>query len=517
MMDGRAAATCLTASLCLAAACAPAAPPPDPDVITVAVHTSPASFDPRVGTDEISQRVHQLVFSQLMQIDEHLRVVPGLAMRLDQPDPLTYVAHLHSGVRFHDGRELTARDVVYTFGSFLDPDFVSARKGAYRMLESVRALDRYRVEFKLKEPFGSFPIQLVMQIVPEGAGDSLRTFPVGTGPYGFGGYVPDDRVELWAFEGYWDGLPQNNGLVLKIIPDETMRALELRKGTVDILIGAVSPDVAHRLARDGMQVVHAPGVDYAYITMNVRDPVLSDRRVRHAIGHAVNRQAIVDYLRRGLAEPAVGILAPMAWAFEPDVHQFTYDPDRARRLLDEAGFPDPGGGRPRLRLSLRTSTDEFFRLQATVIQQDLRRVGIDLDVRSYEFATFYEDVLRGNFQMATMQWVGITDPDMLRRVFHSEQTPPVGFNRGYYRNPHVDRLIDLATTAESEEARLRYYSEVQKLVAEDAPYISLWHKTNIAVLRPGLSGLRLRPQLDYAVFRDVRREASPAASLESAP
>ena len=480
----------------------------DADLVKVIIRASPTSFDPRVGTDEQSQRVHQLVYSQLMTIDSQLRVAPGLAARLDNPDPLTYIAYLRSGVKFHDGHELTAKDVVYTFGSFLDPDFVSARRGAYRMLESVTALDDHRVEFKLKEPFGSFPIQLVMQVVPDGAGESLRSFPIGTGPYRFVRYVVDEQVELSAFEGYWDGLPQNAGLVLRIIPDDTMRGLELRKGSADLTVNDVSPDIAYQLQKDGLTITQSEGVDYTYIGLNMRDAVLKDKRVRHAIGYAIDRQAIVDYLRRGLAKLAVGVLSPTAWAFEPDVHQFNYDLSRAKRLLDEAGYRDPDGDGPlpRLRLSLLTSTDEFYRLQATVIQQNLRLAGIDLDVRSFEFATFYADVLSGNVQMYTLQWVGVTDPDMLRRVFHSEQVPPIGFNRIYYRNPEVDRLIDLATRALRDEDRRKYYSEVQKAVAQDAPYISLWHKTNIAVTRPNISGMRLSAQADFLALKDVRKK-----------
>jgi peptide/nickel transport system substrate-binding protein len=197
----------------------------------------------------------------------------------------------------------------------------------------------------------------------------------------------------------------------------------------------------------------------------------------------------------------------VAWAFEPDVHQFDYDPERARRLLDEAGYRDPDGDgpEPRLRLSLKTSTDEFYRLQATVIQQDLRGIGIDVDVRSYEFATFYADVLSGNMQMYTLQWVGVTDPDMLRRVYHSQQVPPVGFNRTYYSNPEVDRLIDRATTAATDEERLKYYSEAQRAVAEDAPYISLWYKTNIAVTRANIHNVRLTPQASFSTLKDVKK------------
>ena len=476
------------------------------DLVKVIVRASPVNFDPRVGTDESSQRVHQLVYSHLMTIDDQLRVAPGLAAQLDNPDPLTYIVHLRSGVKFHDGHELSAKDVVYTFASFLDPDFVSARKGAYQMVESIRALDRYTVQFTLKEPFGSFPIQLVMPVVPDGAGDSLRSFPIGTGPYRFVRYVLDEQVELTAFEWYWDGLPQNAGVVLRIIPDETMRGLELRTGTADLTVNDVSPDIAFQLQRDKLKISQAQGVDYAYIGLNMRDPLLKDRRVRQAIAYAVDRQAIVDYLRRGLAQPAVGVLSPVAWAFEPNVRQFPYDVDRAKQLLDEAGYPDPDGDGPlpRLRLSFKTSTDEFFRLQATVIQQNLHLAGIDVDVRSYEFATFYADVLSGNVQLYSLQWVGVTDPDMLRRLYHSKQVPPIGFNRTYYSNPEVDRLIDLATTALTDEDRRRYYGEVQKLVAEDVPYVSLWYKMNIAVTRPDISGMRLSAQADFLALKDVR-------------
>ena len=488
-------------------ACDASAPAGDADMVNVIIRASPVNFDPRVGTDENSQRVSQLVYSQLMTIDNNLRVAPGLAARLDNPDPLTYIAHLRSGVKFHDGHELTARDVVYTFESFLDPNFVSARKGAYATVKSVKALDDYTVEFKLKEPFGSFPINLVMQIVPDGAGDSLRTFPIGTGPYRFVRYVLDERVELSAYESYWDGLPQNTGVVLRIIPDETMRGLELRKGTADLTVNDVSPDIAYQLQKDHLNIVQAQGVDYMYIGVNLRDAILKNKRVRQAIAHAVDREAIVKYLRRDLAQPAVGVLSPVAWAFEPDVTRFPHDVERAKQLLDEAGYPDPDGDgpQPRLHLTLKTSTDEFYRLQATVIQQDLQLAGIDVDVRSYEFATFYADVLSGNVQLYTLQWVGVTDPDMLRRLYHSRQAPPAGFNRNYYTNPEVDRLIDLATKALTDDDRRKYYSEVQKLVAEDVPYVSLWYKTNIAVTRPNISGMRLSAQADFLALKDVKK------------
>ncbi len=497
----------IAAACCTLLACG-GPPPPPSGFITLAVPGSPNNLDPRVGTDEVSQRAHQLLFDNLLNLDAQLQVVPGLAERWTTPDERTYVVALRQGVRFHDGHELTAGDVVHTFSSFLDPSFLSPRKGAYRMLASVSAVDRYTVRFVLKEPFGSFLINLVMPIVPAGAGATLRDRPIGTGPYQFVDHAPDDQLVLKAFPLYHGGAAANAGIVLKIVPDDIMRGLELRKGTVDLVVNDLAPDVVHQLAADPrLRVEQAPGTDYAYVGLNLRDPVLKDRRVRHALGYAINREAIVKYLRRGLAEPAVGILPPVSYAFEPDVFRFTYDPVRAMRLLDEAGYTDPDGSgpAPRLRLSLKVSSVEFNRLQSAVIQQDLQRVGIELDVRTYEFATLYADVLKGSFQMFTLQWVGVSDPDMLRRVFHSGQMPPVGFNRGFFANPEVDRLIDLATVSLDLQERLQLYSRVQEIVAEEAPYISLWYKTNVAVGQAALSGVKLLPSADFSFLRRVRR------------
>jgi len=494
------------ALIALLSACTPA--PSPSKVITLAVLSSPNSLDPRVGSDETSQRIHTLIYDYLLALDDQLRVVGGLASSWEQVDSLNYVVKLRHGVRFHDGHELTADDVVYTFNSFIDPNFVSPRKGAYRSLARVEAVDPYTVRFVLKEPFGSFPINLVMPVVPNGAGPELRDHPIGTGPYKFVSFAVDDKVELSAFADYFRGKPANDGVVLKVIPDEIMRALELRKGTIDLIVNDLSPDVIYQLeAEKSVTITESPGLDYAYVGINMRDPILKDRRVRYALGYAIDRQAIVDHLRRGLARPAIGILPPASWAFDDQVFQFTHDPAKAIALLEDAGYRDPDGNgpEPRLRLSLKVSTNEFIRLQAAVIQQDLKQVGIELDVRSYEFATLYADVLKGNFQLFTLQWVGVSDPDMLRRVFHSKQMPPNGFNRGYYENPEVDRLIDAAMAAPTEAERRAYYVQAERVIAEDAPYISLWYKTNVAVARTNIEGVKLTPSAELTFLRDVTK------------
>lgn len=264
----------------------------------------------------------------------------------------------------------------------------------------------------------------------------------------------------------------------------------------------------HGLEEDaGLQVVTAPGTDFAYLGFNLRDAVLANRTLRHAIAAAIDYDAIVAHLRRGLARPAPSLVPSISWAGDATLEPPAHDPARARALLDEAGFRDPDGDgpAPRLRLTLKTSTAEAYRVQAAVIQDNLADVGIALEIRSYEFATLFADVVRGNVQLYTLQFVGITDPDMLRRVFHSSQVPPNGFNRGGYANPEVDRLIDEATVAVDETQRRALYQQVQRLVAADLPLVGLWAKTNVAVGQPDLTGIVLSPTAEFLFLKDVAR------------
>jgi peptide/nickel transport system substrate-binding protein len=471
---------------------------------------SAVNLDPRVGVDEASQKAHQLLYNTLVRIDDRLRVVPDLAESLDHPDDLTYVARLRRGVKYHNGRELTAEDVAYTFRSLIDPSF-RGRTGAYRMLGSVEIVDSYTIAFRLKTPFVSFPINLVMGIVQNGSGAANARTPIGTGPYKLVRFAPDDRLVLERFDGYFQGPAKNPGVVLKVVPDDTMRGLELRKGTVDLVVNDVPPDIVWQMQREQkLRIAQGAGSDYAYIALNLTDPILGRADVRRALGFAIDRDAIVKYLRRGYASTAVGIIPPMSWAFEPNVFAFRHDPEEAKRLLDAAGFPDPDGDGPatRFALSLKTSTSEVYRIQAAAVQQDLARVGVAVQVRSQEFATLQADMVRGNFQMYTAQFVGVTDPDMLRLVFHSSQIPSKGgFNRVHYQNPDVDKLIDAASATAADDDRRRLYGEAQQAIARDVPYIPLWYKTNIAVFQPDVHGVRLSPIADFTFLKDVYRSA----------
>lgn len=483
----------------------------DPHRIVVGVGNAPVNLDPGVGLDEASQRIHQLLFSSLTRTGPDLRIVPDLATSVVTDDGRHYRVTIPAGVRFHDGRELTSADVVFTFRRFLDPAFVSGRKGAYGNLESVESLDRHTVVFRLRTPSAAFPANLTnMGIVPEGSGPELARRPIGSGPYRLVAFVPDDHVELAAFAEYRGGPPANSGLVIKVVPDETMRGLELRNGSVDLIVNDLSPDLVHGLEQQGrLRVVTGPGIDYAYIGLNLRDPILADVRVRQALSHAVNRGDLVRYLRRGQARETTSIIPSMSWARAENLPHFPFDPARARELLDTAGFPDPDGDgpRPRLTLTLKTSTTEAYRLQAAVLQQQLQAVGIALELRSYEFATLFADVISGNVQLYTLIFVGgsVSDPDILRRVFHSTQVPPAGFNRAHYRNAEVDALLDRATAAQTDDARRSFYAAAERLIARDVPMISLWARTNVAVGQVDLEGITLSPLGDFEFLKNVRR------------
>jgi peptide/nickel transport system substrate-binding protein len=233
----------------------------------------------------------------------------------------------------------------------------------------------------------------------------------------------------------------------------------------------------------------------------MKDSILKKKGVRKAIGHAVDRNKIMKYVLDNDATPATGILPPHNWCYERDVATLEYDPDLSKKLLDQAGYPDPDGDGPRSRFQLthKTSTSELRKTVATVLQQNLAQVGIDLKIRSYEWGTFFSDVNQGNFQMCMLVWVGISDPDIFRNVFMTGGQ----WNRGKYSDADVDQWIREAQQAETMDEQKMFYSMVQKKIAEDAPYISLWYEANVAVMRKELMGMRLTPDADRRVLKDV--------------
>jgi peptide/nickel transport system substrate-binding protein len=473
---------------------------PDPSTLVMIIENSPTNLDPRVGLDAYSERIDDLLFDDLLTRDEHLNVGPGLAERWETPDPLTYVFHLHSGVKFHDGRALTSRDVKWTFDSLLQGKIRSTKSAAYRLVDHIDAPDDLTVIFHLKQPFATLLWNLsggAMGIVPYGSLDEISRNPVGSGPFRFVSAEQDRDVVIARNDEYWGAKAHLPHVEFNVVPDDTTRALELRKGSADVEINALTADTVLTLEREPtLQVLRAPGTVLSYMAFNLRDPILKDVRVRQALACAIDRRPMMQYLSRGFARPANSILPPESWAYNDDVPRYEYNPERARQLLDAAGYPAVNG--VRFHLTMKSSTEGSTRLLTAVLQQQLREVGIALDIRSFEFATFFSDVTHGSFQMYSLRWIGGNeDPDIFEYVFHSSKFPPNGANRSYYSNLRLDALIDQARGELDQNTRKQLYAEIQMILAEQLPYINLWYQDNVLVSSRRVKNLTLNPSGNY--------------------
>jgi peptide/nickel transport system substrate-binding protein len=477
---------------------------PDPGTLVMIIDNSPTNLDPRIGVDAASERIDALLFDSLVLRDEHFNLRPSLAERWEIPDPKTYVFHLRRGVRFHDGRPLGARDVKWTFETLLNGTIVSGRVGAYRLVDSVEAPDEATVIVHLKAPYAPLLWNLsngAMGIVPYGSGKNFQDHLVGSGPFKFVRAEADKEVVIERNDDYWGEKPKLSRVRFAVVVDPMTRVLELEKGSADVAINSLTPDAEARLmAEKKLIVASTPGTTFAYLAFNLRDPILRDVRVRRALAYAIDRRPLIRYLWRGLARPADSLLPPEHWAYNGDVAHYDFDPAKARILLDQAGYKPVNG--IRFHLTMKTGTEESTRLIAAVLQQQLRAVGIALDIRTFEFATFFSDVQKGLFQMYSLRWIGGNeDPDIFENVFYSTNTPPKRANRSYYSNPRVDALIDAGREELDPQKRKATYAELQRILAEDLPYIDLFYLDNVVVHTSRVANVHIDPSGSYEFLR----------------
>ena len=476
----------------------------DPDVVTVALDQTPDNLDPRIGQNAASQRLDALIFNSLVRKNEKSELLPDLAVRWELPDPTTYVFHLRDDVRFHDGRPLTSSDVKFTFRSMLDGSVRTIKAGhPYNLITSIETPDPQTVTFKLKEPFSPFLWNLangVIGIIPVGSPPDFNRHLIGSGPFEFVRYLQDQEVVLRRNDSYFGKKAGVSMLRFKIIPEEVVIALELRKGSVDLALNSLAPDMVEVLRRDErLNVTQAPGTNYQYIAFNLGDPIFRDIRVRQALAYGIDRESIIKHLWRNQARPAVGVLPPNNWAYNPDVKTYPYDPERARQLLREAGHEH-------LSFTYRVNSDNATVTQmAAVFQQQLREIGMTVDIRGAEFSTFFADVIKGNFQLYSLRWIGANnDPDMFNLIFHSKSVPPNGANRGHYANARVDELIEFARREIDMDKRKEAYKEIQRIVAEELPYISLFYLDVVCVSNKRIEGIQLYPDGNFDFLTNIR-------------
>jgi len=471
----------------------------------VLIENSPNSLDPRIGTDAVAERIDPLIFDSLVQRNDHFGLDPDLAVRWEVPNPTTYIFHLRTGVQFQDGRPLTSRDVKWTLDSVLNGTILSIKAGAYKFISSVDAPDPATVVLHLSQPDPGLLWNLCnggIGIVPYGSGRDFWKHPIGTGPYRFVSQQIDKDVVLERSSNYWGARPHIEHLHFNVVPDATTRALELEKGSADVAVNALSPDMADALKRRPNLVVSiGPGSEIAYLVFNLRTPYLKDVRVRRAIAMAVNRPLIIHSLMRDQAIPANSLLPPQHWAWTNDTQKYPYNPTAANMLLNQAGYTRGADG-IRFHIGMKTSTDETTRLLANVLQQEFARVGIALDLRSYEFATFYADLTRGAFEMASSRWIGGNEqPDIFRYAYSAASFPPHGSNRGYYDNPELDALLNDAAATLDQTKQREDYVKVQQILSRDLPALDLWYIDTVIVHTRRLKDVHTSPSGDFGFLR----------------
>jgi peptide/nickel transport system substrate-binding protein len=481
---------------------------PDPNTITVLIEFSPNNLDPRIGTDAQSERIDELLFDSLVKKDEHFNLQPWVAEKWEIADPLTYIFHLHRGIRFHDGRPLTARDVKWTIDSMIDGTVVSSKTAttSYQHISSIEARDDQTVIFHMKEPDSGLLWNLsdgAMGIVPYGSDKTFNVNPVGSGPFKFVRNEQDNEVIIARNDDYWADKPKLERVRFAVVPDSTTRALELRKGSADIEINALTADMVGSLRGDRSLVIEqAPGTAVQYLGFNLRDPILADVRIRQAIAYAIDLRPIIDYLWRDTVRPTASVIPLQHWAYDTNLKPYPHDLHRARELLQQAGYSVEPGRRLRLVMKIST-TEEASRLLAVILQQQLHEIGIDLEIRTFEFATFYADVVHGVFQIYTLRWVGGSnqDPEVFEYILDSKSFAPRRANRSYYSNPQVDAWIEQAREELDQNKRKEIYAKIQEEAFRDLPSLNLWSLDNVIVHTKRVQNVHPEPAGNYDFLR----------------
>ncbi|RMF89523.1 MAG: ABC transporter substrate-binding protein [Nitrospinota bacterium] len=475
--------------------------------------TDPPTLDPAQITDTTSHSVASEIFNALVRYDENLRLVPDIATRWEiSPDKRTYTFYLRKGVKFHNGRECTAQDFRYTFERVLNPATHSPRTGFIDRLQGAKeymqgkadrvtgitVVDDYTLKLTLEKPFTLFLHLLAYSsnyVVPrevvERYGKDFTSHPVGTGPFRFVEWKHDDHILLEANPEYFRGRPYLDRILYRIIPEEMTRLEEFKAGNLehsDIPSGQFlsvknDPEL-------GKLLVSYPNLGTYSFRFNMeKPPFKNNKKLRQAFNYAIDRQAISDIILEGRVIPAKGVLPPTMPGYNPDLKGYTYNPEKARQLLAEAGYP---GGKGFPHIDLYFNTNETHQKIAELVQAQLRELGINIGLRSLDWAAYIKLVDDGGTLLHRMGWIAdYPDPEnFLTVLHHSRNIGPAG-NSARYSNPRVDALLDRADASEDWEERKRLYQEAERIIVDDAPWIYVYYYSANMLFQPYVRGLRL--------------------------
>jgi peptide/nickel transport system substrate-binding protein len=496
------------------------------ETFVIALSDKISTLDP-IGSptvDAASERIRALIFNSLVKKNEKFDYVPDLATDIKRADDgLSYTFTLHDGVTFHDGKALTSADVKYTLDAVLASAsgkaasfFEGSGTARQALISSVEAPDPRTVVIKLSKPWLGLLSNLVaIGIVPKDSADSQKTHPLGSGPFKFVSY--DSAQQMMALEAnptYWEGAPSIAQLRVRVIEDGNALQSELRSGAVTLapLPTNLTPDALKSLEQDPkLQVSQFAGANIVYLGFNVENPPMDNVKLRQAIAYAIDRDTIIKDLILGQGKVADSILPEGSWAFSAG-QKYTFDQARAKQLLDEAGFRDPDGDGPKMRLpkpiSFKISSASVATRQyVDVIRDYLRKVGIPVEVETVETNTLLSDLRLGQFQMTTSRWVGGNqDPIFLKDLFHSSEIPTqqrASRNRSRYKNPELDRVLDEAVNTADREKALGLYRQAQDIISRELPMFPLWYPANMVVANKSVGNIKIDGSGDWSFVRSL--------------
>jgi peptide/nickel transport system substrate-binding protein len=492
---------------------APAAGPREGGTIIVGLQAEPTTLDSQQISDYNSHRAAYGIYDTLLHFkDESTEVEPGLVEAWDiSDDGLVYTLHLRQGIKFHDGTDFNAESVKFNLERQIDPNHPYHDTGEFPyaeftwgMVDKVEVVDDYTVNITLKEIFAPFlnhlamhPAAMVSPAAVEKYGADFSSHPVGTGPFKFVSWTPGVEVVLEKNPDYWRGAPHIDKVIYRPIIEDQSRLTELEAGGVNFIVN-VPPDDLARLKEDSrFSVVEQPGMHTWWVAFNQSKAPFNDTRVRQAMNYAVNKKAIVDNLLKGTGTLAINPLPPVVWSYTDDIQRYDYNPEKAKELLAEAGYPD--GFSCSFWVPESGSGMQQPVAMGTAIQADLKAVGIDCQIQTFEWGTYLDKVIvppdKAEFDLFEMSWIGDNgDPDNhLYILLSGDQWPPAGYNMGFYKNDQVDAILQEARTTLDRAKRTELYQQAQKLIAEDPPWIIIDHETQIVVMDQKIKNFKLHP------------------------
>jgi len=492
-----------------------------PVVLTFAKAGDAVKLDPADVTDGESITVMDNIFEGLVKYKPGTtEIEPCLATSWDiSEDGRVFTFHLRKDVKFHDGTDFNADAVVFSLERQRDPNHPFHKYGewaywgwVFGAVEKTEKVDDYTVKITLKEKFAPFLTTMAMFtafiVSPTSAekwGEEWYAHPVGTGPFKFVEWIKDDHITLEKFDDYWGEKPKIDKLIFKVIPDASVRLLELQQGNVQGM-EFPNPDDLEKIKSDpNLKLLSQPGLNIGYLAMNMGedtpgyDPHFGDVRVRRAVSYAINKKDIVKHLYKGTAVPAKNPLPPTLWGYNDEIEDYEYNPEKAKELLAEAGYPD--GFETNL-WAMPVARPYMFDPQkiAEAIQADLEKVGIKAKIVSYDWGTYLQKTEAGEHAMCLLGWtMDYPDPDNILYVLLDKDAATVGSagNVAFYRNDKVHELNMKAKKTYDRKEREKYYKEIQEIIHEDAPWVCLAHANQMVVFRNNVKGFKLYPTGDY--------------------